>query len=149
MNKAHEIYNGKLTLCELDDFQDTIGDTKPYVVSLCRYPIRNYDGKIHHTYLNIGISKFSLWLDAVKTVEKLLQDGENVVLHCVYGRDRTGAIAYAVLRRANYGYNKTLDTIQKMRPRRAMEWSYLMVDRYEFHEALVNEIEMECWYELR
>jgi len=140
-NKSWEVHEGILTLCGLDDFDEVYTNpTTQRVVTLCRFPPDNAKPThTHHEYISfLTDTPFEDWVDAVKTTERLLKLGKDVVLHCIHGRDRTGAVAYAVLRRAGYSKRKTKDTLDHIRPRMAKEWKRLMRTRESFHESLVT-----------
>lgn len=140
-NKPWRVYDGILTLCGLDDFDEVYSNpASQVVVTLCKYPPDNADPALtHHLYISfLRELPFHDWVKAVRVTEDLLKSGEDVVLHCIHGRDRTGAVAYAVLRRAGYSKTKTKDTLNHIRPRRAKEWRKLMRTREGFHESLVT-----------
>ena len=140
-NKPWEVHDGVLTLCGLEDFDEAYHNpASQKVVTLCRWPHDNANpSHTHHFYISfLRELPFEDWVAAVKITERLLKAGEDVVLHCIHGRDRTGAIAYAVLRRAGYSKTKAKDTLNHIRPRMAKEWRKLMRSRESFHESLVT-----------
>ena len=52
------------------------------------------------TTITLGLKNSTpeVWAHAVDLVIDLLDTGKDVLLHCVHGRDRTGGVAYVVLR---------------------------------------------------
>jgi len=52
----------------------------------------------------------------------LLEDGHDVVLHCIKGKDRTGKVAYMVLREYGYTHKDAIKSIGEIRPVCAEFW---------------------------
>jgi protein-tyrosine phosphatase len=46
----------------------------------------------------------------------LIEDGHDVVLHCIKGKDRTGKVAYMVLREYGYSHEDAIQTMGHIRP---------------------------------
>lgn len=100
-NISYTFKNGSsLTMCDLEDFRDTL-EPKHTVVTLCRYPPRFIDSdkqERHHYYFRAHSDDPNIWQHASELVLGLLDEGKDVLLHCVHGRDRTGGVGYIVLR---------------------------------------------------
>mgnify|MGYP003114953710 CR=1 FL=1 len=100
-NISFTFKNGSsLTMCDLEDFRDTL-EPKHTVVTLCRYPPRFIDSdkqERHHYYFRAHNDDPNIWQHASELVLGLLDEGKDVLLHCVHGRDRTGGVGYIVLR---------------------------------------------------
>jgi len=135
--------NGKLTLCALDDFRDTLRGYHT-VVTLCKYkptyPI-GCENENHHSYFRAFVDGEEKWQDAIELVEELLSQGKDVLLHCIHGRDRTGGVAYVVLRNTGKTHSEACIILNKIRPRMALEWQKIMQDRRVFHESLIRSEE--------
>tara|TARA_R110002167_G_scaffold110631_1_gene281214 strand:- start:524 stop:775 length:252 start_codon:yes stop_codon:yes gene_type:complete len=82
-----------------------------------------------------------MWITAIELVEELLSQGKDVLLHCIHGRDRTGGVAYVVLRNTGKTHSEACIILNKIRPRMALEWQKIMQDRRAFHESLMREEE--------
>ena len=73
------------------------------------------------------------------------------MLHCIHGRDRTGTIAYVVLRdmlanhlpKPHTHHDAVLLNMYEARPSRAREWKSLMKERQTFHDALLKTLDQE------
>lgn len=88
-----------LTMCDLEDFRDTLKPTHT-VVTLCRFPPRFIDSdkqERHHYYFRAHNNDPHIWQHASELVLDLLNKGKHVLLHCVHGRDRTGGVGFIVL----------------------------------------------------
>ena len=115
-----------LTMCDLEDFRDTL-ESKHTVVTLCRYPPRFIDSdkqERHHYYFRAHSDDPYIWQHASELVLRLLDEGKDVLLHCVHGRDRTGGVAYIVLRTLllemgwdDYEMNRTTELMAELRPK--------------------------------
>lgn len=89
-----------LTMCDLEDFRDTLKPTHT-VVTLCRFPPRFIDSdkqERHHYYFRAHNDDPFIWQHASELVLDLLDKGKHVLLHCVHGRDRTGGVGFIVLK---------------------------------------------------
>lgn len=126
-NKSFTFENGSsLTMCDLEDFRDTL-EPKHTVVTLCRYPPRFIDSdkqERHHYYFRAHNDDPNIWQHASELVLGLLDEGKDVLLHCVHGRDRTGGVAYIVLRIViaemgwdDYDTDSVTDTMALLRPK--------------------------------
>ena len=139
MNTPIKVSNGSLTMCGLDDFRDTL-QSNHTIVTLCRYPPRYIDSdkhERHHYYFRAKNSTPEVWAHAVDLVIDLLDEGKDVLLHCVHGRDRTGGVAYAVLRLlANLTDEEVRATMAKLRPSMAIPWSKILPDNKELYEKI-------------
>tara|TARA_R110002073_G_scaffold90735_3_gene214121 strand:+ start:424 stop:921 length:498 start_codon:yes stop_codon:yes gene_type:complete len=126
-NKSFTFENGSsLTMCDLEDFRDTL-EPKHTVVTLCRYPPRFIDSdkqERHHYYFRAHNDDPNIWQHASELVLGLLDEGKDVLLHCVHGRDRTGGVGYIVLRILisemgwdDYDTDSVTDTMALLRPK--------------------------------
>ncbi len=87
-----------------------------------------------------------VWAHAVDLVIDLLDEGKDVLLHCVHGRDRTGGVAYVVLRLIgnnltheignNLTHEEVRATMVKLRPSMAIPWSKILPDNKELYEKI-------------
>ena len=157
-NTPIQVGNGFLTMCGLNDFMETIKifhePENVAVVTLCDKPHREWHGETYCHYLSYKkFTPIEHWTAAAKKVIKLLDEGRHVVLHCIHGRDRTGTIAYVVLRHLGYSisyntaYGKNirdhdyvLEMMYQARPSRVREWQTLMKERQTFHDALLKTL---------
>ena len=143
-------YQGTLTMCGLNDFMETVeGMDNPAVVTLCDKPHRQWHGETYCHYLSYKkFTPLENWTAAAQKVRKLLVEGRDVVLHCIHGRDRTGTIAYVVLRNMlaihfpepHTHHDAVLLNMYEARPSRAREWKSLMKERQTFHDALLKTL---------
>ena len=146
MNTSIEVGNGTLTMCGLNDFMETVegidfNEGNPAVVTLCDRPHREYHGETECHYLSYKkFTPLDWWTAAAQKVIKLLDEGRNVVLHCIHGRDRTGTIAYVVLR-CSYPHKYTLKKMYEARPSMKRQWSSLMKERQSFHDVLLKSLD--------
>ena len=124
-NRRMDVAEGSLTLCDLLDFRGTLSDDHT-VVTLCRYPPSFVDEGPTvpwiHRYFRAYDDRIEPWLVAVEEVRCLIEEGRHVLLHCVHGRDRTGVVAYAVLRSFGYRHEAAIDRLCAHRPRMASVW---------------------------
>jgi protein tyrosine/serine phosphatase len=149
-NTPIQVGNGTLTMCGLDDFMETMKifhePENVAVVTLCDKPHRQWHGETYCHYLSYKkFTPLENWTAAAQKVIKLLDEGRNVVLHCIHGRDRTGTIAYVVLRhlgKAKWGKH-VLALMYGARPSRAREWKSLMKERQSFHDTLLKSLNQE------
>ena len=138
-NMPLPIGGGTLTLCGLDDFRDTLRGYHE-VVTLCRYEPQYPEGSVnksYHSYFRAFHDSELKWRNAIDLVEILLSQGKDVLLHCIHGRDRTGGVAYVILRNAGKSHREACTLLNKIRPRMAVEWKTIMKERRKFHESLM------------
>tara|TARA_R100001198_G_C5217845_1_gene200994 strand:+ start:88 stop:573 length:486 start_codon:yes stop_codon:yes gene_type:complete len=159
-NAPIQVGNGTLTMCGLNDFMETMEMVKemthdPAVVTLCDKPHRQWHGETYCHYLSYKkFTPIEHWTAAAQKVMKLLDEGRDVVLHCIHGRDRTGTIAYVVLRHLGYSisyntaygnnhrdHDSVLEMMYEARPSRVREWKTLMKERQTFHDALLKTLD--------
>ena len=159
-NTPIQVGNGTLTMCGLNDFMETMEMVKemthdPAVVTLCDKPHRQWHGETYCHYLSYKkFTPIEHWTAAAQKVRKLLVEGRDVVLHCIHGRDRTGTIAYVVLRHLGYSisyntaygnnhrdHDSVLEMMYEARPSRVREWKTLMKERQTFHDALLKTLD--------
>ena len=159
-NTPIQVGNGTLTMCGLNDFMETMEMVKemthdPAVVTLCDKPHRQWHGETYCHYLSYKkFTPIEHWTAAAQKVMKLLDEGRDVVLHCIHGRDRTGTIAYVVLRHLGYSisyntaygnnhrdHDSVLEMMYEARPSRVREWKTLMKERQTFHDALLKTLD--------
>jgi len=152
MNQAIKVSNGSLTMCGLNDFRDTL-QLNHTIVTLCRYPPRYIDSdkhERHHYYFRAKNSTPEVWAHAVDLVIDLLDTGKDVLLHCVHGRDRTGGVAYVVLRLlADLTDEEVRATMVKLRPSMAIPWSKILPDNKELYDSIVNEVMHNMTHEMK
>jgi len=144
-NTPITISNGTLTMCGLNDFMETVeGIDNPAVVTLCDKPHRQWHGETYCHYLSYKkFTPIEHWTAAAQKVMKLLDEGRDVVLHCIHGRDRTGTIAYVVMRHRFGDPDYVLNTMYEARPSRVREWKSLMKERQSFHDVLLKSLNQE------
>ena len=157
-NTSIKVGNGTLTMCGLNDFMETIeilNSENVAVVTLCDKPHRQWHGETYCHYLSYKkFTPIEHWTAAAQKVMKLLDEGRDVVLHCIHGRDRTGTIAYVVLRHLGYSisyntaYGKNirdhdgvLEMMYHARPSMKRQWSSLMKERQTFHDVLLKSLD--------
>jgi hypothetical protein len=71
-------------------------------------------------------------------------------LHCVHGRDRTGGVAYVVLRLlADLTDEEVRATMVKLRPSMAIPWSKILPDNKELYDSIVNEVMHNMTHEMK
>mgnify|MGYP003122774473 FL=1 len=143
MNTPIKVSNGSLTMCGLDDFRDTLQPNHT-IVTLCRYLpkfINSDKHERHHYYFRAKNSTPEVWAHAVDLVIDLLDTGKDVLLHCVHGRDRTGGVAYVVLRLlANLDDQEVRAKMVKLRPSMAIPWSKILPDNIDLYNSIANEV---------
>jgi len=143
MNKSIKVSNGSLTMCGLSDFRDTLQPNHT-IVTLCRYPPKFIDSdkhERHHYYFRAKNSTPEVWAHAVDLVIDLLDEGKDVLLHCVHGRDRTGGVAYVVLRLlANLDDQEVRAKMVRLRPSMAIPWSDILPKNKDLYDSIVNEV---------
>ncbi|MBT3651748.1 MAG: hypothetical protein HN541_00375 [Euryarchaeota archaeon] len=118
-NEELQIGNGSLTLCGLSDFEQVIKPGKT-VVTMSRYPQRFPHNCIEnewiHCHFRFNSEEPFVWTSVTETVVSLIEDGHDVVLHCIKGKDRTGKVAYMVLREYGYSHEDAIQTMGHIRP---------------------------------
>ncbi len=143
MNKSIKVSNGSLTMCGLSDFRDTLQPNHT-IVTLCRYPPKFIDSdkhERHHYYFRAKNSTPEVWAHAVDLVIDLLDTGKDVLLHCVHGRDRTGGVAYVVLRLlANLDDQEVRAKMVELRPSMAIPWSDILPKNKDLYNSIANEV---------
>ena len=142
MNKSIKVSNGSLTMCGLNDFRDTL-KAHHTVVSLCRYPPKRIDSdkhERHHYYFRAKNSTPEIWAHAVDLVIDLLDGGKDVLLHCVHGRDRTGGVAYVVLRLLGNTIGETISKMMVARPSMVKEWSTILHENKDLYNDIGREV---------
>src|SRR6056300_2019794 len=118
MNTPIKLGEGLLTMCDIKDFRDTL-QSHHTVVSLCRFPphwIDSDKNERHHYYFRAHNDDPKIWSHAVGIVMDAIAEGKDVLLHCVHGRDRTGGVAYAVLRLHGYEHDQAHFAMAEARP---------------------------------
>ena len=143
MNQSIKVSNGSLTMCGLNDFRDTLQPNHT-IVTLCRYPPRYIDSdkhERHHYYFRAKNSTPEIWAHAVDLVIDLLDTGKDVLLHCVHGRDRTGGVAYVVLRLlANLNDKEVRAKMAELRPSMAIPWKDILPKNKELYDSIAREL---------
>ena len=142
MNTPIKVSNGSLTMCGLNDFRDTL-KAHHTVVTLCRYPPKFIDSdkhERHHYYFRAKNTTPEIWAHAVDLVIDLLDTGKDVLLHCVHGRDRTGGVAYVVLRLLGNDVGETISKMMVARPSMVEEWSTILHENKVLYDAIAREV---------
>jgi len=140
MNTPIELHVGTLTMCDVKDFRDTLKPNHT-VVTLCKYPPKYNESdknECYHYYFRYHNADSEVWATAALIVLDLLIEGRDVLLHCVHGRDRTGGVAYAVLRLFGFNHETVCTMMQGARPKMHDEWNTILDERRETHEAAYN-----------
>ena len=135
---------GSLTMCGLNDFMETVeGIDNTAVVTLCDKPHRQWHGETYCHYLSYKkFTPLANWTAAAQKVMKLLDEGRDVLLHCIHGRDRTGTIAYVVLRGwGNIEHDTAIQMMYEARPSMKRQWQTLMNERLSFHLQLLKSLD--------
>tara|TARA_R110002012_G_scaffold262296_2_gene444493 strand:- start:166 stop:630 length:465 start_codon:yes stop_codon:yes gene_type:complete len=132
---------GSLTLCGIDDFRDTL---KPEheVVTLCRFPpkwSKTDKNERHHYYFRAHNEDPAIWSHGVSIVMDLLKDGKDVLLHCVHGRDRTGGVAYVVLRLNGFSHEEAHAKMVEVRPSQEKAWATKIPMRQPLYQKIIEE----------
>ena len=141
MNTPIKVGGGTLTMCDINDFRDTLRKEHT-VVTLCRYPPNwssSDKNERHHYYFRAHNSDPAIWCHAVNLVMGLLKEGKDVLLHCVHGRDRTGGVAYVVLRLHDYDHDTAYKTMVEARPSQEMAWATKLVYRQPLYRKIIDE----------
>jgi len=144
MNTPIKVSNGSLTMCGLNDFRDTLQPNHT-IVTLCRYPPKFIDSdkhERHHYYFRAKNSTPEIWAHAVDLVIDLLDGGKDVLLHCVHGRDRTGGVAYVVLRllENHLTHEEVRATMVKLRPSMAIPWSDILPKNKDLYTDIAIQV---------
>jgi len=135
-----------LTMCDLEDFRDTL---KPIhtVVTLCRFPPRFIDSdkqERHHYYFRAHNDDPFIWQHASELVLDLLDKGKHVLLHCVHGRDRTGGVGFIVLSHlfTNNTDKQTLELMGTVRPKIGVDtFTEKIYEKGSLYYKVINELE--------
>ena len=125
MNTPIKLGEGSLTMCDIWDFRDTMRPEHE-VVTLSRY-LPNYH------------SADKIWVHAVGIVIDLLEDGKDVLLHCVHGRDRTGGVAYVVLRLQGFTHEEAHAKMVEVRPSQEEAWATKIPMRRPLYDKIIEE----------
>ena len=146
MNRRMDLGSlGSLTLCGVDDFRDTL-KKEHTVVTLCRYKPKwtsTDSNERHHYYFRAHNTDPAIWSHAVRLVVDLINEGKDVLLHCVHGRDRTGGVAYAVMKTLlpTWTHGTVCNVMMyHMRPAMTEEWSTILDERQEFYNEILQEL---------
>ena len=143
MNTPIKLVKGSITMCGIDDFKETLKDEHT-VVTLCRYPPKGIDlsnHETHHYYFTAYGTNYKVWIHAVNLVMELLDEGKDVLIHCIHGRDRTGGVVYCVLRLLGDTHDVAYYTMCNARPSQIDEWSVRIPNRLEEYEKIIKGYE--------
>lgn len=141
MNTPIKLGEGSLTMCDINDFRDTLRKEHT-VVTLCRFPPKwsSVDkNERHHYYFRAHNDDPKIWAHAVGIVMDAIAEGKDVLLHCVHGRDRTGGVAYAVLRLFGYEHDQAHLAMVDARPSQEAAWAVKIPYRRKLYEEIVEE----------
>ena len=141
MNTPIKLGEGSLTMCDINDFRDTLRKEHT-VVTLCRYLPKwsKVDkNERHHYYFRAFNEDPAIWTHAVQIVMDAIAEGKDVLLHCVHGRDRTGGVAYAVLRLHEYEHDQAHLTMVDTRPSQESAWAVKIPLRRPLYEKIIEE----------
>ena len=137
MNTPIELPGGTLTMCDVKDFRDTLKPNHT-VLTLCKYPPKYNESdknECYHYYFRYHNADPEVWAIPVLMVHDLIIEGHDVLLHCVHGRDRTGGVAYAVLRLFGFNHETACTMMQGARPKMHDEWKTILDERRYTQEA--------------
>ena len=141
MNTPIKLGEGSLTMCDIWDFRDTMRPEHE-VVTLSRY-LPNYHSadknNRHHYYFRAHNQDPKIWVHAVGIVIDLLEDGKDVLLHCVHGRDRTGGVAYVVLRLQGFTHEEAHAKMVEVRPSQEEAWATKIPMRRPLYDKIIEE----------
>jgi protein-tyrosine phosphatase len=149
MNTPIKLDEGSLTMCDINDFRDTLRKEHT-VVTLCRYT-PNWSSvdknERHHYYFRAHNDDPKIWVHAVRIVMDAIAEGKDVLLHCVHGRDRTGGVAYAVLRLFGYEHDEAHLAMVDARPSQEAAWAVKIPYRRKLYEEIIEEYwrSWSCW----
>ena len=141
MNTPIKLGEGSLTMCGVDDFRDTLRKEHT-VVTLCRYLPKwsKVDkNERHHYYFRAFNEDPAIWTHAVQIVMDAIAEGKDVLLHCVHGRDRTGGVAYVVLRLQGYTHEEAHAKMVEVRPSQEEAWAIKIPLRRPLYEKIIEE----------
>ena len=141
MNTPIKLGEGSLTMCDINDFRDTLRKEHT-VVTLCRFPPKWSvvdKNERHHYYFRAFNEDPAIWTHAVQIVMDAIAEGKDVLLHCVHGRDRTGGVAYAVLRLHEYEYDQAHLAMVDARPSQESAWAVKIPLRRPLYEKIIEE----------
>ena len=141
MNTPIKLGEGSLTMCDINDFRDTLRKEHT-VVTLCRFPPKWSvvdKNERHHYYFRAHNDDPKIWTHAVQIVMDAIAEGKDVLLHCVHGRDRTGGVAYAVLRLHEYEHDQAHLTMVDARPSQESAWAVKIPLRRPLYEKIIEE----------
>ena len=141
MNTPIKLGKGSLTMCDINDFRDTLRKEHT-VVTLCRYTPRwsmADKNERHHYYFRAHNKDPAIWSHAIQIVMDAIAEGKDVLLHCVHGRDRTGGVGYAVLRLHDYEHDQAHFAMAEARPCMASMWDNIIPQRREMYEEIIEE----------
>jgi protein-tyrosine phosphatase len=141
MNTPIKLGEGSLTMCDINDFRDTLSKEHT-VVTLCRFPPKWSmvdKNERHHYYFRAHNDDPKIWSHAVGIVMDAIAEGKDVLLHCVHGRDRTGGVAYAVLRLHGYEHDQAHLAMVDARPSQEAAWAIKIPYRRPLYEKIVEE----------
>ena len=141
MNTPIKLGEGSLTMCGIDDFRDTLRKEHT-VVTLCRFPpkwSKTDKNERHHYYFRAHNEDPAIWSHGVSIVMDLLKDGKDVLLHCVHGRDRTGGVAYVVLRLNGFSHEEAHAKMVEVRPSQEKAWATKIPMRRPLYQKIIEE----------
>jgi protein-tyrosine phosphatase len=141
MNTPIKLGEGSLTMCDINDFRDTLRKEHT-VVTLCRFPPKWSmvdKNERHHYYFRAHNDDPKIWAHAVGIVMDAIAEGKDVLLHCVHGRDRTGGVAYAVLRLHDYEHDQAHLAMVDARPSQEAAWAVKIPYRRKLYEEIIEE----------
>tara|TARA_R110000751_G_scaffold286675_3_gene391229 strand:- start:9067 stop:9576 length:510 start_codon:yes stop_codon:yes gene_type:complete len=145
MNATIDLWQGTLTMCDILDFRDTL-EKEHTVYTLCKYPpkyINSDKQDRYHFYFRAHDEGTKSWVIAVNHIEELLKEGKNVLLHCVHGRDRTGGVAYVLIRKhGTYNHEAAARVMKEVRPSMAKAWDGILEQRRDFYERILAEAQV-------
>ena len=141
MNTPIKLGEGSLTMCDINDFRDTLRKEHT-VVTLCRFPPKWSvvdKNERHHYYFRAFNEDPAIWTHAVQIVMDAIAEGKDVLLHCVHGGDRTGGVAYAVLRLHEYEHDQAYLAMVDARPSQESAWAVKIPLRRPLYEKIIEE----------
>mgnify|MGYP003319474761 FL=1 len=69
----------------------------------------------------------------------LLEDGKDVLLHCVHGRDRTGGVAYVVLHLHGFNHLHAQTAMAEARPTQKDAGAEIIPMRVPLYRKIIEE----------
>jgi len=141
MNTPIKLGEGSLTMCDINDFRDTLRKEHT-VVTLCRFPptwsvVAKQERE--HYYFRSFHDDSGIWTHAVQIVMDAIAEGKDVLLHCVSGRGRTGGVACAVLRLHAYAHDQAYLAMVDARPSQESAWAVKIPLRRTLYEKIIEE----------